>query len=339
MERTRRVLLVYDVEGWAWHHMSRGLVRFAPPSYDVEIISSADFGKRQSDHRWISRFDGVLEWYWSTGRRSKARRVVSVLASDAILLSRESPPADWRSVAITEACNVERARVLLPEFDGVIAVNAGLYALALGIGVPCRMLPAGVDTDLFLPRPRVQHARPRIGWCGKCRSPSARRIKGFDVILDPVRRKLGARVEIDAITASYVDARSHEQLAIWFSSLDIFLCTSMIEGSPMPPREAAACGLPVVATGVGDLAALVEHGQTGFVTGTYSNAISAKMVVNRTVLAIERLVSDPELRRAMGERARARMEAHYSWRKLAARWLAFVAGTEEPCQSEALSGA
>lgn len=35
-------------------------------------------------------------------------------------------------------------------------------------------------------------------------------------------------------------------LPTWYNSLDLFLCTSSIEGVPMPPLEALACGVPVV---------------------------------------------------------------------------------------------
>jgi hypothetical protein len=40
--------------------------------------------------------------------------------------------------------------------------------------------------------------------------------------------------------------RSWEGMVDFYNSLDLFICTSLVEGIPMPPLEALACGIPVV---------------------------------------------------------------------------------------------
>ena len=53
--------------------------------------------------------------------------------------------------------------------------------------------------------------------------------------------------------------RSLDGLPGFYNSLDLFLCSSLIEGVPMPPLEALACGIPVVIPqGVGMLDELPE---------------------------------------------------------------------------------
>jgi len=48
--------------------------------------------------------------------------------------------------------------------------------------------------------------------------------------------------------------RGWKAMPPWYRGLDVFLCTSQIEGIPMPPLEALACGTPVVVPeGVGML--------------------------------------------------------------------------------------
>jgi hypothetical protein len=63
--------------------------------------------------------------------------------------------------------------------------------------------------------------------------------------------------------------RKFDELPAHYNSLDVFLCTSKIEGYPLPPLEALACGIPIVIPmGVGMLDELpdipgIYHYQVG----------------------------------------------------------------------------
>jgi glycosyltransferase involved in cell wall biosynthesis len=112
----------------------------------------------------------------------------------------------------------------------------------------------------------------------------------------------------------------------WYNSIDVFLCTSIGEGSPATAMEALACGRPVVTTAVGDMPNLVFDGETGFLTGTYSNAESAETVIERTVYALRMLNDDRTMVERMGKAARDIMVRSRNWTELAPRWLAFIVG-------------
>jgi glycosyltransferase involved in cell wall biosynthesis len=75
-----------------------------------------------------------------------------------------------------------------------------------------------------------------------------------------------------------------------------------------------AAGLPVIANPVGVQAQLVRHEETGLLASTPEEW-------NR---AIERLARDPELRREMGRRGRARLRGHFSVAAGSSRWLALL---------------
>ena len=63
-----------------------------------------------------------------------------------------------------------------------------------------------------------------------------------------------------------------------------------------------ACGLPVVASPVGENCNLVRSGENGFLAATKAEWVDA----------LTRLVSDPALRLRMGHMGRERIEAQYS---------------------------
>ena len=56
---------------------------------------------------------------------------------------------------------------------------------------------------------------------------------------------------------------SHEQAAAFYREADIFVFPSIFEAMPIPPIEAMAAGLPVVATSVGGTPESVSNGETG----------------------------------------------------------------------------
>ena len=81
---------------------------------------------------------------------------------------------------------------------------------------------------------------------------------------------------------------------------DIFVCTSFDESGPLVVIEAMALGKPVISTAVGAAAELITPGMDGelFEPGDPAG-LAAR---------IERMVSDPDLRRALGDQARRRYE-------------------------------
>jgi glycosyltransferase involved in cell wall biosynthesis len=63
----------------------------------------------------------------------------------------------------------------------------------------------------------------------------------------------------------------NEDLTSFFNKGKVFLLTSETEGFPRTIIQAAACGLPVVASNVGDITDVIDHGINGFLVNGYSN--------------------------------------------------------------------
>jgi glycosyltransferase involved in cell wall biosynthesis len=83
---------------------------------------------------------------------------------------------------------------------------------------------------------------------------------------------------------------------------DLFVLPSRFEGMPLALLEALEAGLPCLVTDVGENAALVEHGTTGWVVPPGDPAALAD--------ALRRLLDDPAGLRRMREAARRRAGAH-----------------------------
>jgi glycosyltransferase involved in cell wall biosynthesis len=103
-----------------------------------------------------------------------------------------------------------------------------------------------------------------------------------------------------------------EDMAAALADLDALLLCSHSEGLPVALIEAAAAGLPVVATPVGGVPELVVHERTGLLGAD----------VDELAFGVAALLERPDLGRALGVRARLRVASRHSAAALADRLLA-----------------
>jgi glycosyltransferase involved in cell wall biosynthesis len=104
------------------------------------------------------------------------------------------------------------------------------------------------------------------------------------------------------------------ELGLYYERAAVVVCPSRREGYGVVAREAMAYGRPVVASAVGGLADAIEDGVTGILVPPRDR------VALRT--AIERLLSDTELRSRLGASAREQATKEFSWNTATQRTLA-----------------
>ncbi len=102
----------------------------------------------------------------------------------------------------------------------------------------------------------------------------------------------------------FVPPRPHELLSTYYRAADVCLVPSRSESFGLVALEAAACGTPVVASDVGGLRSLVDHGRTGFLVEEPDPEVYAAWV--RQIMA-EPLLAE---RLSTGSVLRAR---RYTW--------------------------
>jgi len=99
----------------------------------------------------------------------------------------------------------------------------------------------------------------------------------------------------------------------WMRAADGFVLSSRCEGLPMGLLEAAACALPSVATDGPGTPEVLVHGQTGWLAPAGDCTALAESMTRMMQTA-------PEVRRAMGERARQLVIERFSLETILDRW-------------------
>lgn len=231
---------------------------------------------------------------------------------------------------------------LVARADAVCAVSEEAAAEAIAeLRVPAervRVLPNGRDPDVFHPGPgagAVGH-RPRLVFVGHM-SPEKRPELFVEVVATLRARGVscdGVLIGGGAPPTGLAEAAAmagvellgrRDDVADQLRAADVLLLTSTTEGMPGVVIEAGLSGLPVVATRVPGVGAVVEDGVTGYIVGIDDT--------DALVDATQRLVVDAELRTRMGEAALRRCLDQFTMAASAQRWddllEGLVAGTHD----------
>lgn len=223
--------------------------------------------------------------------------------------------------------------------ENVFAVSSKLKELALQTWPEgsIEVIPNGVDTRRFRPGSRVDDGN------GKLRMVLVSQLierKGIQFLLEALAEmdhSLGERLEVDVYGTGDYRAVLEEQvrdlglsdrvslkglleteeLSKMLRDADMFALPSLQEGLPLALLEAMACGLPVVATAVGDVPSVIRDKVNGLLVGPADSKALCR--------AVSAMVTDSELRNQLGKQARRTAE-EYSWDRIWVRYASSLSG-------------
>src|SRR5215210_5028116 len=235
-------------------------------------------------------------------------------------------------------------RWALARADAVLAVSTPLRDYAISLGAePDRVhvLPNGVDPELFKPGEPDLEVRKRwglgddpvLGFVGGLRP-----WHGVEILPELLSRLVGRfpdlrlvivgdgqlRGELErdleergiAHGAVFTGSLPHEEVAALIHRFDVALAPYPRPAhdfyfSPLKLFEYMACGAPVVAASLGQIAEVVRDGETGL--------LYPPGELDALVTSCDRLLEDPDLRLRMGRAAAKEIHDRYTWDHNAAR--------------------
>ncbi|MGA7216378.1 MAG: glycosyltransferase family 4 protein [Terrimicrobiaceae bacterium] len=193
---------------------------------------------------------------------------------------------------------------------------------------PVRIVPNAADLNIFKPIPEEQ----RLAWRG------ANGLAGDDIVLifaggewvrkgldlairalplipdrraklfiagdDAAKDTLKGLAAESGVADRVIFGGFRKDVPVALASSDIFLFPSWYEAFSLATIEAAACGLPVVATSINGTEDFIQPGVNGaFVKSDPKNIAEV----------LDPLIRDPEHRKEMGRNAKQLVEQNYTW--------------------------
>lgn len=109
-----------------------------------------------------------------------------------------------------------------------------------------------------------------VGWVGNSAIKyDGVDLKGFHSLIKPVIQELIE--EGYDIKEHYADRnlkwRTPEEMPAYYNEIDVCLCTSIMEGTPLPILEAMSCGIPIISTDVGVVPEALGEKQSAYIIG------------------------------------------------------------------------
>ena len=315
------------------HVGAEGAPGFADALIGAVEASGADYALVHS-HYWTSAGPGL--------RLAERLGVPHVFTGHTIAAIKEraggAAEPDARKAA--EIVAIERSHVVVTFTEEESALLHGLLGLA-----PHRahVVPMGVDTALFSPRPR-SGARSALGISGHERVVlSVGRIepyKGTNVLVralsllhdlrDVRLLVVGGRegepgvewlreTALSSSVSHLLDWRAavpQHELPAYYAAADVCAVPSLHETFGLTTLEAMACGTPVVASRAGGMRELVRHNETGLLCEPADAAALAE--------ALDAVLRDPQRAGRMGEAGASRARL-FTWDASAVRLAAVYA--------------
>ncbi len=171
-------------------------------------------------------------------------------------------------------------KIVVEKFSDIIIVKSRQMAEKINCKDKLVIIPNGVDYDTFkvidkfLTKKQLRLS-PRIRyilWVGN----SKRKEKNFKLAEEALGIVKDTNEDIELIQ---VFGESQKKLNEYYNACDVFLLTSLYEGSPNVLKEAMACNCPTVSTDVGDVREVVRNTEGCYITSFDPNDVAKKIKI------------------------------------------------------------
>jgi glycosyltransferase involved in cell wall biosynthesis len=294
----------------------------APGSYrDFGLTGTAGGGIVASIKRrpWLAL---LLVWSMVAACRAAARRADLVHANwlaGSVIASFSGRPfvvtlhGSGSAGPLSDLSLARRApwliRLLLGRARAVICCSEQLAEAMRGCGLRnVHAIPYGVDVPLTLGNEDEAHP---VMYAGRL-SPE-KNIGVIAVATHGLPRIIAGDGPLRDLLPDTLGFVPHEQIGELYDRASVVVLVSQMEGLPNVVLEAMAHGKTVIATPVGGIPSVIEDGKTGFLVPV------GDAVALRTKL--KEVLADDDLRRRIGEAARARVSDYCSWDAVTERTL------------------
>jgi glycosyltransferase involved in cell wall biosynthesis len=275
-----RIMIIADVQPWAWGIKSRYIQKYLKSQFDITI-------KYINEDPSFITDDFDLYLTYTPSHLSALKHI----------------PRHKKITGITAHTGLHKHIIKKVFDDKVIALHGNSVLLCNELKKSHKTVyyvPNGVDTELFTyyPVPYNPIKRLRVGYVGK-----PIKAKGIHIIQEAVYKYGKARLLTN--TASWQNAYPQQSIQNnLYNQIHAYIVASAMDGTPNPALEAAATGKLIISNRIGNMPEFI----------TEQNGILVKEQKAKYYIEAFKYIKDnPEIVLTMGEQARKTAEK-WDWR-------------------------
>jgi glycosyltransferase involved in cell wall biosynthesis len=297
-----KILLVYDVKGWAWCHKARALKKYIGNQFTkFDIMPKKKFHKGL-----LKKYHSIHFFGWVEGKKyAKYNGVTSAVSSHNYLYR-----------------HLGRAKKVMPKYNCLTCTSKILHKELThrGMNKNVYYCPNGVDETIFTPGEKTKDLdKFVVGWVGQPTKGSFYEdAHGYQNILLLESLKDVKEIKFNVLAKTFKNASPHSSMPAWYRELDLFAHFGISTGTPNTLFEAQACGVPGVSIQIGAAPELLN----AFNGWTVPRIFNKKDAKNRIEEIREIILKAKDMDLTdMRENSRKIIVSDWSWRDRSRAWL------------------
>ena len=281
----KKVALIVDVDNWAYANIANNFKKNLSQFYDITVIPTAYLDDNITKTFLVLEDCDLVHIFWRGKLLTFDLEFNDYYLKKLGLTKQEFIDRYIKNKIITTAVydhlyldeeNLNKTKSIVKKADAYYVSSERLFKIYNELDLPKKpttVITDGVDLNKFYPlnEERYKNIKNReivIGWCGNSLwEAGTEDFKGVNTILKPAIKELNE--EGYKIKTYFADKQErmipHNKMNDYYSNIDIYICTSKIEGTPNPVLESMAAGIPIISTDVGIVPELFGEKQKEYI--------------------------------------------------------------------------